>query len=73
MPLNLETDCPEGFLVEESEWNRLQELRTQKILSELGLKKKSMEGQEMAAKLDETAAFLEPEIRSHHSNPGCPA
>ena len=50
-PLNLDIDCPEGFLVNEAEWNRLQELRFRKIESELELKKQQVELKEMEGHL----------------------
>lgn len=58
-PLSLEADCPEGFEVDEATWAHLQDLRTQKIESELELRKSRRNLSDLEAALTELGDQLD--------------
>eukprot|EP01034_Spumella_vulgaris_P023933 gene23933-30217_t len=51
-PLNMETDCPEGFDVDQFYWSKLQELRNARLEKEIEGKQLSIEYVEFKQKLD---------------------
>lgn len=50
--LNLENDCPEGFIVDQFTWSKLQELRMARIEKEISVKRLTLQFNEIKQKLE---------------------
>ena len=55
-PLNIDMDCPEGFVVDAFVWSKLQELRLARIAKEIEGKRQHTAYTELKKKLDELTA-----------------
>jgi len=53
LPLNIDVDCPEGFVVDPFVWSKLQELRLARIAKEIEGKRQHTAYTELKKKLDE--------------------
>ena len=53
MSLNIESDCPENFIVDQYTWSKLQDLRNVRIEKEIASKRMSIEYNELKRKLDD--------------------
>ena len=53
MNLNIESDCPENFLMDQYTWSKLQELRNVRIEKEIESKRMAIEYGELKRKLDD--------------------
>ena len=53
MSLNIESDCPENFVVDQYTWSKLQDLRNIRIEKEIASKRMAVEYAELKRKLDD--------------------
>ena len=53
VPLNMDSDCPENFSVDQFTWSKLQDLRTERIEKEIEAKVLEMEYKELKATMDQ--------------------